>query len=238
MRPLKKVAASKSSAILSYQPTMADMLKKKQKWLPDSPQSKELDRKVLEMIAMRNYPFSIVHEGGFLCLVQYLNAQVNLKSHKLYRDKLHSTYDAVVRKVMDLISTAEHLSFTTDIWTNKAKTESLISLTAHYIDFVSKTTPKIILAAKHMECYRSALARKIAGHFARSEQARRRLKEIQQHHGFRILQTVQSVPTRWNSVNSMLERLLEQKDALALYEARYDMPASLSANHWKIAESV
>ncbi|KAG8176809.1 hypothetical protein JTE90_003437 [Oedothorax gibbosus] len=83
-----------------------------------------------------------------------------------------------------------------------------------------------------------ALARKIAGHFARSEQARRRLKEIQEHHGFRILQMVQSIPTRWNSIYSMLERLLEQKDALALYKARYDMPASLSANHWKIAESV
>ncbi|KAG8176816.1 hypothetical protein JTE90_003444 [Oedothorax gibbosus] len=148
MRSSKKVAAPKSSATTCYQPTMADMFKKKQKWLPDSPQSKELDRKILEMIAVGNYPFSIVQEG-FLRLVN-LNPQANLKSDKFYRDKLHATYDAVVKKVMDLISTAEHLSFTTDIWTNKAKTESLISLTAHYIDFINKTRPKVILAAKPM----------------------------------------------------------------------------------------
>ncbi|KAG8176810.1 hypothetical protein JTE90_003438 [Oedothorax gibbosus] len=110
----------------------------------------ELDRKILEMIAVGNYPFSIVQEEGFLRLVNYLNPQANLKSDKFYRDKMHATYDAVVKKVMDLISTAEHLSFTTDIWTNKAKTESLISLTAHYIDFINKTRPKVILAAKSM----------------------------------------------------------------------------------------
>jgi len=291
------------------QPSISEFLKKKQKWPPNSPQSKELDKRVLEMIAIGNYPFTIVQELGFQRVVECLNPQATLKSEKFYRDKLNPTYESLCEKVKEIVSVAKSISFTTDIWTNKAKSESLISFTAHYVDFSTGSRPKIILAAqplhsdhtgevicdffqttlqtwniqsnkvhglvhdnaknmcravaltgcfKDIRCFAHtlqlaindsissqraivdllAIARSIVGHFSRSEQARRRLEEIQDSQNFPKLEMVQSVPTRWNSSYLMLERLIKQKDALALYESRFNLPDSITPNQWKIAENV
>jgi len=58
-----------------------------------------------------------------------------LPSDKFLRTTmLPELYDAVTAAVTSVLDTAEHLSFTTDGWTTAQCTDSLLSITAHWID--------------------------------------------------------------------------------------------------------
>ncbi|XP_075167887.1 zinc finger BED domain-containing protein 4-like [Haematobia irritans] len=71
-----------------------------------------------------------------------------VKSEKFFRDLMHVTYDNVKKKIMDKVSKAKWISFTTDIWTSTGKTCSLWSFTAHLISEGKKE--KVILGAADM----------------------------------------------------------------------------------------
>ena len=64
-----------------------------------------------------------------------------------------------------------------------------------------------------------ATARKICGHFNHSPAAVNRLAAIQSELHLPTHSLLNDVLTRWNSTLTMLERLLEQKEALAIYAA-------------------
>jgi len=51
------------------------------------------------MIAIGNYPFTIVNEMGFRRVVKQLEPMASLKSDKYYRNQLEPTYEAVVTKM-------------------------------------------------------------------------------------------------------------------------------------------
>lgn len=66
--------------------------------------------------------------------------------------------------------------------------------------------------------------RKIVTHFSHSSLACERLKQIQKDTGCKENKLIQDVPTRWNSTLIMLERILEQKQALNTYAMEHDIP--------------
>lgn len=304
----ESLAKNRSKVKILEQQKITSSFEKMQKWKPDDPKSIRLDNIVMEMIAIGNYPFTVVKEMGFNRLVNYLNPRAVLKSDKFYREKLLPTYEGVKNKIRILIDNAQYLSFTSDVWTNKASTTSLLSLTGHYINPEKGTRLKLVLAAaplaeNHTSGYlkdvllkiisdynipsekihvlvhdngnnitkaihdanvfesarclahtlqlviedaihtqRSvndmlAKARNIVGYFNRSEQGRRYLKAIQLEVGAPQHQLIQSVVTRWNSTFEMLQRLVEQKEVLALYDLRHGLTDSISANEWKLAEN-
>ena len=68
-----------------------------------------------------------------------------------------------------------------------------------------------------------AVARKIVGHFRHSQLACGRLKIIQSNLGLKQHKLVQDEPTRWNSSLYMLQRIIEQKTALAAYGAEHSL---------------
>ncbi|XP_071852987.1 zinc finger BED domain-containing protein 4-like [Apostichopus japonicus] len=82
-----------------------------------------------------------------------------------------------------------------------------------------------------------AIGRRIAGHFNHSPLAHHRLQELQVKHELPQHHITQDVPTRWNSSFLMLERLLEQKTAIAEYASLYDIPV-MTTSQWNLARAL
>lgn len=77
-------------------------------------------------------------------------------------------------------------------------------------------------------------SRKIVGHFKHSEPASRKLTEFQNQCGLKNHVLVQDVDVKWNSTYLMLERLLEQKNAINLYSIECGKIDTLSCNEWDV----
>ena len=83
-----------------------------------------------------------------------------------------------------------------------------------------------------------ATCRKIVGHFKHSSTATSRLHELQAQLNLSNHQLIQDVSTRWNSSFYMMQRLLEQRQALALYAAEsVTAVGSLSPNQWDVLKN-
>jgi len=83
-----------------------------------------------------------------------------------------------------------------------------------------------------------ATCRKIVGHFRHSSTAMSRLHEFQARLSLPNHQLIQDVSTRWNSSFYMMQRLLEQRQALALYAAESEsLVGSLSPNQWDVLKN-
>jgi len=83
-----------------------------------------------------------------------------------------------------------------------------------------------------------AKCRSIVGHFKHSASATTRLHELQSELNMKIVQLVQDVPTRWNSIFNMLQRLLEQRRAVTLYCAEKGAATNLDPEQWAIIETL
>jgi len=80
--------------------------------------------------------------------------------------------------------------------------------------------------------------RKIVGHFKHSSLATSHLRSIQKQLSLVEHKLMQDEPTRWDSSYYMLERLVEQRRAISLYDADYGLPEQLSASDWQQAEKI
>ena len=67
--------------------------------------------------------------------------------------------------------------------------------------------------------------------------AHHRLAILQEKHNLRKHHIIQDVATRWNSSFYMLQRILEQKNALVEYASLYDIPV-MTANQWKLVSTL
>ena len=83
-----------------------------------------------------------------------------------------------------------------------------------------------------------ARCRKIVGHFKHSSLATGYLLSIQKQLGLAEHKLIQDEPTRWDSSYYMLERVVEQRRAISLYDADHGLPEILSANEWQQADKV
>lgn len=80
--------------------------------------------------------------------------------------------------------------------------------------------------------------RKIVGHFHHSEPATRKLTECQKQCGLPEHALIQDIDVRWNSTFLMLQRLLEQKNAVNLYCVEHGRVDSLQSNEWVIVKNL
>jgi len=70
-----------------------------------------------------------------------------LPSSKYFRTTLlPELYDAVSAAVTSVLDTPQHISFTTDGWTTAQCTDSLLGITAHWIDESWKQQSAVIAA--------------------------------------------------------------------------------------------
>ena len=83
-----------------------------------------------------------------------------------------------------------------------------------------------------------AISRSLVGHFKHSSSASDRLKEIQVELALPQHKVIQDVATRWNSTYYMLNRLVQQRRAVAVFCTEVDSVTGPNANQWSLMENV
>ena len=83
-----------------------------------------------------------------------------------------------------------------------------------------------------------AAARRLVGHFKRSNVNLHALTRIQQQLGLKQHRLIQDEPTRWNTSYYMLDRLIEQRQAICAAEIECKINTELSSQSWQLAEKV
>ena len=115
------------------------------------------------------------------------------------------------------------------------KTElSAIGCTIHTLQLVIKDcimTQRVVIDML-------ARCRRIVGHFKHSHLAVERLRSIQKQLNLPDHRLMQDEPTRWDSTYYLLDRLVEQRRAICLYESDFELPDRLGSNEWQLAEKV
>ncbi|CAH1100846.1 unnamed protein product [Psylliodes chrysocephalus] len=239
---------------------------------------KNIDDKLLQLVVKDIQPFSIVEDIGFREFCHELNPSYCLPSRKtLSKTLLPAKYLETINKTKEIISAAESVTITTDMWTSR-NGDSFNGVTAHFINthFEIKSLllevsvfegahtsanlarelrsivtewgvqDKILLAIsdnaanikkaileelkwKHFGCLAHTInliaqdglksiedliekVKNIVSFFKRSNLAKERLDSFQKQNNKSPKKLIQSVPTRWNSVFYMLERILELKE--------------------------
>ena len=83
-----------------------------------------------------------------------------------------------------------------------------------------------------------AAGRRLVGHFKRSNVSLQALIRIQQQLGLKQHRLIQDEPTRWNTSYYMLERLIEQRQAICAAEIECKINTELNSQSWQLAEKV
>ena len=131
----KERGKSSSSSISgsSDQPITIESFTKSQPLVFDNPRAKEITRRIGEMIALDNEPFTVVDHTGFSWLLKLLELHNNLLSDKYFSETLiPEIYQKVCAKIRKSLSFVSHVSVTADILGSVAQ-DSYITLTCHYI---------------------------------------------------------------------------------------------------------
>lgn len=114
--------------------TLQSFMEKKRKFKPGDQRSKEITRLIAEMVCLDNQPLSVVENKGFQALVLHLEPRYTMASRKHIGNKLiPEMYDETKTKVRAILSKAESISITTDMWTSTSN-DDYLSITAHFID--------------------------------------------------------------------------------------------------------
>jgi len=128
-REVKQQGTSTSSRSLSA------FFERGKNWGFDDPRSLRMHEIVAQMIALDDQPYSIVNDHGFRQVIHALEPRYQLPSDTYLRTvAVPDLYQSLRSKVATVITDAEYVSMTTDIWTTSMCTESLLSLTSHWID--------------------------------------------------------------------------------------------------------
>lgn len=136
-------------AATGFQPTLEQVLASKQPMKPQSVQAKKITRVIGEMIAVDAEPYLVVERPGFKKLMATLAPNYIIPSRKHFAEKvIPEVYADLKSKVETFLQNAQHLSFTTDIWTNSTN-QAFISFTAHYIDPEKMDQNVLTLSTKH-----------------------------------------------------------------------------------------
>jgi len=93
-------------------------------------------KKLGEMIALDCQPLTIVEDIRFNCFVKALEPRYAIPSRKYFSDKvIPKIHDGVKAELMRKVHSSGVMaySFTTDAWSTTSGGESLLSLTAHWV---------------------------------------------------------------------------------------------------------
>lgn len=87
------------------------------------------------MMALDNQSFSMAEDDGFISLMAYLQPQYVIPSRRFFAENvLPDLYEEVRKNVAVEVAKADHVSFTSDIWTCPSSHEAFMSLSVHWIN--------------------------------------------------------------------------------------------------------
>ena len=117
-----------------YQLTLQATEQRTSVWGINDPRALCIHKKIGEVIAVDNQPFSLVEDIGFTCLLHTLEPRYKLPTWKYFSE---TVIPSMVATVHDSISTKlcdiNNFSFTTDIWSTNVASDSLLSFITHWI---------------------------------------------------------------------------------------------------------
>lgn len=109
-----------------------------------------------------------------------------------------------------------------------------LGCTAHTLQLVIKDS----LFSQKIVSEACSKARRIVGHFKHSLQATKLLKDFQLKNDLTTHRLIQDEPTRWDSTYLMLERLVEQRRAIAWLLPDLKINVELSTSEWSLLEEL
>ena len=120
---------------LRKQLTLVETEARVQAWDINDPRAIQVHKKIGEMMALDFQPYSIVSDVGFTRLVKTLEPRYKLPSRRYFTENVvPEIKQRIDLKVAELIKDVSYFSFTMDIWSTSLNNQSLISLTAHWIE--------------------------------------------------------------------------------------------------------
>ena len=101
------------------QPTLAAVVDRTKKWDANDPRALSWDKTVAKFVVLDYQPFSVVEDIGFRRLMDKAEPRYTLIDRKkLSATVIPGMYFAVRSKIKSMISTAKHISFTSDAWSD------------------------------------------------------------------------------------------------------------------------
>ena len=117
------------------------------KWGINSPCALKVTRKTDEMIALDNHPFSIVEDIGFRQLMQQLEPCYSVPSRNYITEVvIPRIVVGLTNEVQKLLKEVVWFSFTTDVWSTDVSSDSLLSLTAHWLSDLFERQSAVLYA--------------------------------------------------------------------------------------------
>ena len=119
-------------------------------WDINDPRAIRVHHKIAEMMALDFQPYSIVSDTGFTELLKTLEPRYTLPSRRYFtEDVVPGIASAINSKLAVVLKDVTYFSLTTDVWSTSLTNQSLISLTAHWLEdsFVRKSA---VLHVKHL----------------------------------------------------------------------------------------
>ena len=113
-------------------PEARDLLKP---WDINDHRAKSIHIKIAEMIALDCQPYSLVNDVGFKALVRALEPKYLIPSRRYFCETVIPEMVCTMEsRIKSKLEGMQYVSFTTDIWSSDVNSDSLLSLTAHWID--------------------------------------------------------------------------------------------------------
>ncbi|XP_024886880.1 zinc finger BED domain-containing protein 4-like [Temnothorax curvispinosus] len=106
---------------------------------------------IVYMIAVDRQSFSMVEDEGFRNLLSIVAPLYTVPCRKTITKRTDEKYELLSSIIKTMLSKAEHLCLTTDIWTEPFNTRSYIGITVHYINFEAMRLECISLGIKELE---------------------------------------------------------------------------------------
>ena len=113
-------------------PEARDLLKP---WDINDHRAKSIHIKIAEMIALDCQPYSLVEDVGFKALVRALEPKYQIPSRRYFCETVIPEMVCTMEsRIKSKLEGMQYVSFTTDVWSSDVNSDSLLSLTAHWID--------------------------------------------------------------------------------------------------------
>ncbi|KAK6196084.1 hypothetical protein SNE40_001379 [Patella caerulea] len=104
-------------------------------WSKADARTQRANSKLLEMIAIDLQPLSVVEDVGFRRYSATLEPRYKIPSkQEISRQMIPALYDKLKSQIKDELVDVTFIGVTTDIWSTRAGPNSLMSITAHWVD--------------------------------------------------------------------------------------------------------
>ena len=158
IKKLQEITDKQTATKGRHQLTLSETQARVKQWDINDSNAVRIHRKIAEMMAIDYQPFSIVSDVGFTRLLKTLEPRYNVPSRKYFTENVVPRIKQDIdTRLAELIKDVPFISLTTDIWSANLTNESLISMTAHWVN-ESFNRLSAVLHAQKIEGSHSGIA--------------------------------------------------------------------------------